>query len=495
MEGQARFLFFPYLMLIVWAPVPLGSNRPWSWTILEFGVISLLAAYFIIYAFGQYRLPEVIRKSKILILFLLGWVATLLVQIVPLPSHVMSLLSPTTLDIYTSIFPDMDRGMESISMDTGSTIAGLTKSFTYFALFLLTLILVHTKKRMRTLMITIVLAGVIQAIFGMIDAFKFQNYVRSVTWSEFYQPVTGSFVSKNHFAAYLNMVIACGLGLIIASGIRERRQKNKRERLRFLLVRATDWRVHMIVYLAILGIALLFTHSRGGWISLAVALMVAAIPLALSHTFKHQAMRAYSGLVTVVVVCMLVLGGDIILSHMSQAPEQVTGRTDIWKNSVEIIKSFPLLGTGAGTFEYVYPLYEHGEIDGYVNYVHNDYLQLLVEQGVIGFLLLGMAVLLCLRKGINAVISAESMSAGAYTLGVLIAIFTMLTHGVIDFNFYIPSNAAYFFVFLGLAVAAGYIQQEEHRLHHRHERRSGSSAKDGKSTKDNNNDDTLPSPA
>src|SRR4030095_15333298 len=70
----------------------------------------------------------------------------------------------------------------------------------------------------------------------------------------------------------------------------------------------------------------------------------------------------------------------------SRASRMFTGdiRTEIWKIGIEQFKVSPVQGTGAGTFQYYGRLFRPPHLQADPEYVHNDYLQLLAEYGLIG---------------------------------------------------------------------------------------------------------------
>jgi hypothetical protein len=60
-------------------------------------------------------------------------------------------------------------------------------------------------------------------------------------------------------------------------------------------------------------------------------------------------------------------------------------RLNITKDSLKMFFQRPLLGWGLGTFPTVYPRYRSFYTNLFINEAHNDYAQLLVEMGLLGF--------------------------------------------------------------------------------------------------------------
>jgi O-antigen ligase len=119
-------------------------------------------------------------------------------------------------------------------------------------------------------------------------------------------------------------------------------------------------------------------------------------------------------------------------------------RAEMLHDSLKIFRDHPVLGTGVGTLQEVFPLYETIYDGLVVNHSHNDYAEALAETGVIGGLCgLGFLVLLFWKSW--KILSAESDARSfAYHAGALVACLGLLVHAGVDFNFHIPSNALIF---------------------------------------------------
>ena len=89
------------------------------------------------------------------------------------------------------------------------------------------------------------------------------------------------------------------------------------------------------------------------------------------------------------------------------------------------------------------------------NFVHNDYLQLLVEGGFLGLVLAIWAIVLWLRhfhSGFKTVTNIENKNI-RYGLGC--SVIALLIHSFMDFNLHIPANALLFAICLSLATIYG----------------------------------------
>ncbi len=126
-------------------------------------------------------------------------------------------------------------------------------------------------------------------------------------------------------------------------------------------------------------------------------------------------------------------------------------RVNIDRDALKMFKHKPILGWGLGTFVEVYPQFRTFYTNFFIDKAHNDYLQLLVETGAVGFAImlwfLITAYLGALKKLKNWTVDTN----GAMGLAAILGVTGILVHSFLDFNLQIPANAALFYVLCTLA--------------------------------------------
>ena len=136
-----------------------------------------------------------------------------------------------------------------------------------------------------------------------------------------------------------------------------------------------------------------------------------------------------------------------------------------------IVGDHPILGSGLGTLVVVYPRYETVYDGRIVEHVHNDYMELLAETGLLGGLC-GVAFLVLLYRQVRKNFEAEQghFSRGLHA-GAIVALSGLLLHSFVDFNLHLPANALLFLLQAHLAtcdplpseVPAQAIRRHRHR--------------------------------
>jgi len=459
LEKTGRRLFPIYLTILVISPFPLGANRPWAWSILAIVAFSLLAYYFLQTSRGKVRIPDINIKLKLVCFCLFLWVLYQIVLVVPLPIETVKLLSPMTIDALSSSGSLIaSKEFISISIDKITSINELIKSSLYVCIFLLTILLVRSKDRLRNLFIAIVVAGVLQAVIGLTIAFLDQSVMRGVIGQEYHSAVSGTFVNRNHFAGFMNLTIAASIGLILSVGIREKRQIHRESHKHPWQSRLLDWRIYMMGYCLIMVFALLFSQSRGAWVSFSVMVVIGFMLLSLVRIKVFSVLDNYTMPILIVVGAILVGGADVLVNRMSDIGVHLTSRMDIWQNSWLLLLDSWQTGIGPGNFQYAYPIYASGyshSLNVNIAHAHNDYLELLIEQGIVGFSLLGIVIFTSIRTALSSIKEERDVKKNAFAIASLLGISGLMVHSFLDFNFQIPSNSLYFFTLLAVACMQG----------------------------------------
>jgi O-antigen ligase len=97
---------------------------------------------------------------------------------------------------------------------------------------------------------------------------------------------------------------------------------------------------------------------------------------------------------------------------------------------------------------------------------HNDYLELLANQGVIGFSLLGAATLLLLLKlfrGLKKNKRGNTQSLYGLQVASFCSVIAILVHSLADFNFHLPVNAVYFYLILAIGIKCQQLKKPKQR--------------------------------
>jgi O-antigen ligase len=246
----------------------------------------------------------------------------------------------------------------------------------------------------------------------------------------------GPYVNRNHFAGFTELTIPVALVPLVLGKVR-------RERL-----------ILVVMFALAPIVALLLSASRGGIVSFAVQMVVLFLLLLVRQSRSRHVL--VGGLVVLcAVMAVSWIGMQQVLQRFSGIQTmEVTGskraamREDAWR----LFLDHPLLGTGLGTLEIVFPPYDSLYDGKVVDHAHNDYVEALAETGVVGGLCCAWFLGFVLLYSLTGLMEPRSSFGSVLNLSGLIACSGMLVHSLVDFNLHIPANALLFFVSAHLAV-------------------------------------------
>jgi O-antigen ligase len=215
----------------------------------------------------------------------------------------------------------------------------------------------------------------------------------------------------------------------------------------------------------LVGIAI--TGSRGSYLSIGGGLFVFAL-LSLWVIRKLRRERFMAAVFAFwALVASIGIGGYVAMSsnidmqaRLEKMHDSENVRFLLWGAALKQYQLEPVVGTGSGTYLYFGRQFREAEVQRDPVHVHNDYLELLAEYGIIGCVLVGAFVLLHLYsgwRGISKIVRHRLRPSGrifsdemALAIGAFVAVTTLLAHSVVDFNCHIPANTLYFAFLFGI---------------------------------------------
>jgi O-antigen ligase len=157
----------------------------------------------------------------------------------------------------------------------------------------------------------------------------------------------------------------------------------------------------------------------------------------------------------------IAVGGSGVFTRLigtANADDPTTGRSHFWSVTLNVIKAYPIAGSGLGSFSVIYTRYDSR--NGYyrLEQAHNDYLQVLADGGIVSGIL-GLSFLVILfGKGFARRETEDKFRRGVAT-GALAGCFAVLIHSFFDFTLHTTANALLFLILAALATQDGRVDQ------------------------------------
>lgn len=452
-------LLFTLYALIVWLPLPLGSNRVWAWSLMSAWASALLLCWCALFLRGTAQIPPHFHRCKPLLYSLLAFQGLILLQCLPLPLSTVSLISPQAALSY-ELLP-LSPGWISLSIAPHETAGHLLQGLGFTCIAILTLLLVDNRQRLKALATCLLLSGLLQAAWGAFMTLSGIEYSFLIPKNSYIGNATGTFINRNHFANYLCLCLSAGTGLLLA-GLYMHHPTSWRERTRRILNALLGNKVKIRISLAIMVIALVLSQSRMGNTAFFFSLASCGfLWLLLTRRMTRGAIILLSSLI---LIDLLIVGAwfgmDKVKERLEGTAFSEETRDEVVRDTLPMIGDFWLTGTGAGSYYSAFPGYRGSDIHGFYDHAHNDYLQILAEHGIIGFGLLSFIVLTSLWQAIQAMRLRKSNTYKGLAFAPLMATSALLLHSLTDFNLQIPANAATYIVLLAMGWLCRYLPTE-----------------------------------
>ena len=445
--GSAGLLLL--LGLAASAPLPLGGVMPeGTFRIQLFAFLAAAAAVARRGKKAQQPRAATVAAACLLSLGLLG-----LLQLTPLPADLVHVLSPASARVYSGaaeVFAISGAGQSpaprlSIAPVETRGVALLAASTA--AAFVAALGLLCSRKRRRLFAATLLASMAVQATWA-------------ATTEQESGRISGPFYNPDHFAGYLGLGLALAFGGLVFALTGPARQRGPIHAE--WLERRLAWAALGILLWGFFASSLALTHSRGGMLAAAATTLFLAVLALWTRADRDRGnglvprATLFAGLGLGVLFVVAALGSRPLLRFLATDPRDLgeDARVLLWATSIEAWKSYPVFGSGLGTFREAFRVVQPRELAGLVENAHGDFLQLLVTGGALGALLGIVAwgsLALHFLRGAFLKISREE---GAFVFAGLGALVSIALHGLVEFNLSIPATSATLALVTGAAVAA-----------------------------------------
>jgi tetratricopeptide (TPR) repeat protein len=459
-----RVIEWLLISLLVFMPLAFGAVEAWS----EEVVVILAGAVSICFL-----LKLVFQKEAKLIwswayipVALFIFIAVL--QLIPLRTGLINAVSPGTAAIKKGLLDDMPNSglllkSMTLSFYPNATAQNLRLVLAVTAVFF---VIVNTYRRpdqIKRLLGAIAVIGGSIAVLSLAQSLFGTGKIYWLVPSGYRKAISGTFIHHSHYGQFMNLSIGAALGLVLVK-VHEAfsgRKVTPPVAFEYLSSRAAR-RVWYLVVIIIIGAATIFISlTRGGMVSMLVAAGFTTLVLSSRRSLRGQ------GWVIVLMalgafICILYMGFDAVYDRLAtlQKFNQYEDRLQIIKDVAVAWTRFPVFGTGLGTHEVVYPMFDRSTIPALAAYAENEYAQAAEETGLVGLAALLVFGILVWKSYFNNVRSAYTpIRSAAYGLG--FGLLAIMIHSLSDFGQHLPANAMLSAIFCALLLVLTRIRKKD----------------------------------
>lgn len=420
------------LLIVMLAPLPFGSNRPWAWSLLALvtGGLLLLWAWRL-WRSGAAPAPAgAVRGPAILFVLVCTFAAF---QAVPgLPPWLANPSWQLPADLL-GVTP-----WNSISIDPATTITAVMRLLTYGGMFWLIAQAFRTIEQADRVLLTIALTAAAYGAYGLLmQVSGAQLILWYPKWAHI-DSVTGTFPNRNHFATFTGLGLLCAL----AYGARQLSAASQRRGgLSGLFLHPQP--AHFAILAAVpidLG-ALVMSLSRAGLVSTLLACIAFLAGLALRARRQRTIWTALLLGFFTITALYIVVGGTGLAARLSLLldSEVVEDRFPAYRMMLHAIADHPWLGVGYGTFEDAFKAYRAPPLVHFFDAAHSTYLENALELGLPAAVALWSSIAWLGLIGLRGFI--QRRPAGIYGWAAACATLLVGIHAALDFSLQIPAVA------------------------------------------------------
>jgi O-antigen ligase len=252
----------------------------------------------------------------------------------------------------------------------------------------------------------------------------------------------GTFGNRNHVGDYIAVCTCCWIWL--AWGSRRDRTTGP------WIIGAAIWKsdAARVAVTLVLLVGLFVSKSRT---AIVLGICAAIVCVAVTRLTRRETPR-YWGWVPAIALSVLaallwLIGADPVTQRFGAG--DLGGAADfrllLARTTWDAARAFFPFGSGWGTFDLVYPRYQPPEIARFANHAHMDFLELLLEGGVLFLGFAGLFAVIAVRRVVA--LARELAKRHHATRDVIlsafcgIALLVVLAHSTVDFPLRIPANA------------------------------------------------------
>lgn len=323
-----------------------------------------------------------------------------------------------------------------ISISTSESIKIALLMIAFLLFYFVVINVVTTRKQLKGILYIMMLIAIFTALYGIYqyvfgDVYS-QAWLDSEMFEDIKMRVYSTLENPNVYGEYLLLIIPIAISLFYT----EKGWKKK---------------LFLFITIAITGLALVLTFSRGCWLGIILAVALLALIIDKRFIFLE---------IVVLLLLPFILPDTIIQRFMSigdMTDTSTSYRVYIWMGTLAMLRDYWISGVGMGltSFNTIYPLYSYNNIKA--PHSHNLYLQIIVEYGIIGFIVM-MGIIYNYFK---TVIISMKVKKDILLGGLMTGMIGFLIQSMTDHTWYNYRVVLVFWIIIALTVEASQINLKE----------------------------------
>lgn len=454
------------IALLAFGPLALGVVHAWS----EQVVITLAALIALVFVLKLSLCRDITLVWSWTYIPVAVFALVAVLQLVPLPSSVVQIISPNTASLRRELLGDLPNAAEVLSSMTLSfyphaTQRDLRLVLAVAVVFFVVVNVYRDPVRIKRLLIAVTAIGGGIALLALAQVLAGNGRIYWVVPTYGRVANSGPFINHSHYGQFMNLSIGAALGLlfVLLHEAFTGRLVTPARVAEYLGSPAGKIVKILLAMMTLAAATVFISLTRGGMIGMLIAASFTTMMLGWRQSIKGR------GWILVLLavgafICVLWIGFDQVydrLATLREFNEAEGGRWQIVKNIALAWTKFPAFGVGLGTHEVVYPMFDRSTVAALAMHAENEYAQAAEETGLIGFLALALFGT-CVWIGYSRSIRVASLPICSAAYGLGFGLLAILIHSLSDFGQHLPANAVLSAVCCGLLIALSHAGRAMH---------------------------------
>jgi tetratricopeptide (TPR) repeat protein len=215
---------------------------------------------------------------------------------------------------------------------------------------------------------------------------------------------------------------------------------------------------------------LLLSGLRAAWGAIAAAILLTLLLVVLQPKLLRYSRKVFRNVTgAFLLLCVIgaivlfgIISGDILPGLQSNAfIGSIRSRFGLFRDGIDLAGDVFLIGGGLAAFPGLYSRYVLGILDYYYAYSHNLYLDILIEQGVLGLIsFLTISFFSLWKLSMHRFNPLHKFDRyDIFTTGVMVSLLTLMIQGVFENSLYGIRATPFVFLFQGLAFSVVHLDR------------------------------------
>ncbi len=428
------FVNLLFSILLFFVPLGFAGTEPWAFFIFQIITAFIFLYLLLVDTKFRFTIPAIFTNIIFVIFILVA---------------IVQLLNYHTILQQKNLLP--------FTISPYNTLKELNVIFTYMMFFIVVNQMFYKLKRIKkVLYLTLIVSAVVMFI-GL--CFPKGEYIKFFLGSEIFGNF-GPFTNRNNAGIFLSMSFFISLSLVFYNFLRYQKYLIENKKNEFIVTEIVT-----ITLSVMFLISVVLTRSRGAMLATFISIFVFLF-LYFYHFSKTVWQKTYKLLI---VLILLGISSFVIYKNIDAInaySQRTTGVSDktrlkLYDMSFDVLKDYPFTGIGFASFNVVTDKYLNEDLnDAYPEYLHNDWLELLLDIGyplyIVFLLFILMIIFVFLRR-----IKFLPYKKQILFIGLFSSCCSICIGSFVDFHFHIPANAMLFFICLAILSSVSFYKDKK----------------------------------